>query len=152
MQRAGNDFCNTFAPVVNWYIVRLIFMMDDIAVWESRQIDYVLDFFLAKIYSDVDLHLQEIFHVDGEDKNEKYFLKLKKNIYRNRQAEGNLFYMLKIGLEDEGFKRNKLYPYLFVRNNCIFICYIDGCCIFSKDKETIYALLKTLEKTFKLTD
>ena len=30
--------------------------------------------------------------------------------------------------------------------------YVDGCCIFSKDKETIDALLKNISKTFKLTD
>ena len=38
------DFHNTFAPVVNWSTARLIIMMDEIAGWESRQIDYVLAF------------------------------------------------------------------------------------------------------------
>ena len=32
------------------------------------------------------------------------------------------------------------------------ICYNDDCCIFSKDKETINALLKNISNTFKLTD
>ena len=32
------------------------------------------------------------------------------------------------------------------------ICYVDDCCIFSKYKETIDALLKNLSKTFKLTN
>ena len=40
----------------------------------------------------------------------------------------------------------------FVRNNCIVICYVDDCCILSKDKGTIDALLTNLSKTFKLTD
>ena len=40
----------------------------------------------------------------------------------------------------------------FVRKNCIVIFYVDDSCIFSKDKETIDALLKNLSKTFKLTD
>ena len=39
-----------------------------------------------------------------------------------------------------------------MRNNCIVICYVDDCCIFSKDNETIDTLLKSLSKTFKLTD
>ena len=60
--------------------------------------------------------------------------------------------MLKTGLEDEGFKQNKLDPCIFVRKNCSVICYVDYCCIFSKDKETIDALLKNLSKTFKLND
>ena len=40
----------------------------------------------------------------------------------------------------------------FVRNNCIVICYVDDCCILSKDKGTIDAVLTNLSKTFKLTD
>ena len=38
------DIHKTFAPVVNWSTARLIIMMDEIAGWESRQIDYVLAF------------------------------------------------------------------------------------------------------------
>ena len=30
--------------------------------------------------------------------------------------------------------------------------YVDDCCIFSKDKEIIYSLLKHLSKTINLTD
>ena len=40
IQREGIDFHNTFAHVVNWSTVRLIFIMADMAGWESRQIDY----------------------------------------------------------------------------------------------------------------
>ena len=39
--------------------------------------------------------------------------------------------MLKTGLEDEGFKKNKVDPCLFVGNNCIVVFYIDDCCILS---------------------
>ena len=60
--------------------------------------------------------------------------------------------MIKTGLEDECFKQNKVDACLFVRNNCIVICYVDDCCIFSKDKETIDASLKNISKTFKLTN
>ena len=47
--------------------------------------------------------------------------------------------MLKTGLEDEGFKQDKVDPRLFVRKNCIVICYVEDCFIFSKYKETIDA-------------
>ena len=53
------DFHSTFASVVNWSTVRLIIMMDDIAGWESRHIDYVIAFSQATTYNDVYLHLQE---------------------------------------------------------------------------------------------
>ena len=76
---------------------------------------------------------------------------MNKYIYGTRQAAENWFDMLKTGLEYEGFKQNKVDPCIFVRNNCIVIFYVDDCCIFSKDKETIDALLKNISKTFKLT-
>ena len=60
--------------------------------------------------------------------------------------------MLKNGLGDEGFEQNKVEPCLVVRNNCIVIFYVDNCCILSKDKEKIDALLMNLSKAFKLTD
>ena len=60
--------------------------------------------------------------------------------------------MSKTGLEDEGFKQNKVYTCIFVRNNFIVIFYVEDCCIFSKDKGTIDALLKHLSKTFKPTN
>ena len=51
-------------------------MMAEMAGWESRRIDYVLAFSQAPIDSDVYPHLPPDFHVDGEDENETYFLKL----------------------------------------------------------------------------
>ena len=108
MQREGIDFHNTFSPVLNWSTVRFIIMMADMAVWESRNIDYVLFFFQAKIGSDVYIHLPTGFHLDGEDKNETHFLKLKKDLYGTRQAATNWFDMLKIVLENECFKQNKV--------------------------------------------
>ena len=82
MQREEIDFNNTFSHDVNWSTVRLIIMMDGMAVWESIQIDYVLAFPQLPIDSDVYLHLPTVFRVDGEDKNKTYFLMLKKNIYK----------------------------------------------------------------------
>ena len=117
------DFHNTFAPVENWSTVSLIIMMADMAGWESRKFDYVFDFSQAPIDSDVYLHLPE-----------------------------NWFDMLKTGLEDECIKQIKVDPCIFVINNCIVIFYFDDFCISSKDKQTIYALLINLSKTFKPTN
>ena len=62
-------FHNTLAPVVNWSTVRLLNMMDEMDVWESRKIDYVIAFPQAPIDSDVYPHLPAVFHVDGKEKN-----------------------------------------------------------------------------------
>ena len=138
-------FYNTFAHVINWSTVRLIIMMAEMAGWESRQIDDVL-FIKAPIDSDVYLHLTTGLHIYDKDKNAIYFLKLKKNIYGTRQAASNWFDMLKTGLKYEDFRQNKLDPCFFVRKKCIMIFYLGYCCIFSKDKEKIYELLKNSMK------
>ena len=67
MQREGIEFHNTFTPVVNWSTVRLIVMMADMAGWDSIQIDYVLSFSQALIYSDFYLCLPADFCEDGEE-------------------------------------------------------------------------------------
>ena len=63
-----------------------------------KTIDYVIAFSQAPINSDVYLCLPSVFHVDDEDENETYFLKLKKNIYGTRKAAEIWFDMLKTGL------------------------------------------------------
>ena len=73
---------------------------------------------------------------------------MKKNLYGTRKAAENWFNII----EDEGFKQNKVDPCNFVRNNCIFIRYVNYCCIVSKYKETIDALLKNISKKFMLID
>ena len=100
-----------------------------------------LAFSWPPIDSDVYPHLPVGFYVDGEDKNEIYFIKLKKNLYVTCQAAGNWFDMLQTGLEDEFYKQKKTDLYLFVRNICIVIWYVDDCCVFSKDKDTIDSLV-----------
>ena len=53
------DFHNTFAPVLNWFTVRFIVMMADMAGWESGKIDYVIAFSQSPTDSDVYFHLPE---------------------------------------------------------------------------------------------
>ena len=89
-------------------------MMSEMAGWVSRKIDYFLSLSQVPIDSYTYLHLPEGFHVDGKDKNEKYFLISKENLYGKHQAAENWFYMLKTGLEDEGLKLNKVEPCLLV--------------------------------------
>ena len=83
-------------------------MVAEMSGWESRQIDYVLDFSQTPIGSDVYLHLSGVFHVDIEDENETYSLTLTNNIYGTCQAAANWSDLLKTGLADEYFKQNEI--------------------------------------------
>ena len=107
MQQEGIDLHNTLAPVVNWSTVRLLVIIADMAGWKSRQIDYVLDLSKSTISSEVYLHLLEVLHVYGEDKNVIYFLNLKNNIYETRQAAANWFDMIKLDLKIKVLNKTK---------------------------------------------
>ena len=108
MQQERIYFHNTFAPVINWSAVRSIIMMAEMSRWESIQIDYVLALSqITNVYINVYLHLPAWFHVDGEYKNETYFIKSNNNIYGTRQSAEIWFDMLKTGLKYEGFKQKK---------------------------------------------
>ena len=123
MQQEGIDRHNTFSSVVNWSTVRLLVMMAEMARWESRQIQYVLDLSQAPIGSDAYLYLLEVFHVDGEDKNEICFLKLKKNLYGTCQTAANWFDTFKTGLEDEGLNKQVRFIYFSKKQfYCDFLC------------------------------
>ena len=108
------DYHNTFAPVVNWYIGRVIIMISEMAGWESIKIDYVLAFSFAPMYRDFYFYLPAGFYAYGEKENETYFLRLKKNRFETSQGSANKFSMLKTELEDEVFKQNKKDPCLSV--------------------------------------
>ena len=79
----------------------IIIMMDEMAGWESIQIDYVLDVSLAPVDIVAYLNLQAGFHVYGEE--DKYNI-LRKDLYGTRQAAANWFDMLKTELENKDFK------------------------------------------------
>ena len=68
---------------------------------DGNEKNYVLYLSQAPIDSNFYLNLPAGFHVDGEDENETYFLKLKKNPFGICQEAKNWFVMFKTGLEDE---------------------------------------------------
>ena len=118
--------------------------------WVTRQIDYVLAFSQAPIDSNVFCKLPTGFQ--GQDKNKRYCLRLKKNLYGTKQAAANWFEMLRDNLIDLGFTQSTIDPCLFLRCDCILISYVDDCLVFSKDQKTIDELLIKLGQRFVLTD
>ena len=60
--------------------------------------------------------------------------------------------MLTKGLEQCGFSQSTIDPYLFTRDNCIMISYVDNCLIFYKNKSVLEELILSLKDEFKLTN
>jgi hypothetical protein len=114
---------------------------------KGKQIYFTQAFPQAKLKEDIYLR----FPAGFEHKNEKWALKLKRNLYGLVQASRNWF--LKLSAIDErlGFKQSKSDPCLFLRKDMIIVLYTDDCLLYARDTKYIDSFVKTLRDDYKLT-
>jgi len=88
-QEYAVNFYETYAPVVTWYAIRLLFTLILLNNWFSRQIDFILAYPQADIEFDTYMRLPHgVTSTNGKSK----VLKLIKNIYGQKQA-GRVFFL-----------------------------------------------------------
>ena len=83
-QEFGANFFETYAPVVSWYAIRLFMTLSIINKWHTRQIDFVLAYPQAPIEQPIYMKLPP--GIGPKDMTKEYVLKLRKNIYGQKQA------------------------------------------------------------------
>ena len=92
MQRWGNSYWETYAPVVNILTVCLVLVIAKLHKLDSKAIDFVLAFPQADLKEDIWMSLPVGFQVDGqteEDSDWNYVLKLNRSLYGLKQASFN---------------------------------------------------------------
>jgi hypothetical protein len=114
---------------------------------KEKKIDFTQAFPQAKVKEDIYLRLPASF----EHKNEKWALKLKRNLYGLIQASRNWFLKLSAIYERIGFKQSKSDPYIFLRKDMIIVLYTDNCLLFARDTKDIDSFIKKLHDNYKLT-
>jgi hypothetical protein len=114
---------------------------------KGKQIDFTHSFPQAKLKEDIYLR----FPAGFEHKNEKWALKLKRNLYGLVQASRNWFLKLSAIYERLGFKQSKSDPCLFLRKDMIIVLYTDDCLLYAQDTKDIDSFVKTLRDDYKLT-
>ena len=150
-QQEGVDFFETYAPVVAWSTVRLVFVLAILKGLKSRQIDYVQAFPQAPLDDEVYMELPKGVMSENEGARD-YILRLRKNLYGLRQAAMNWFEYLKAGLIKRGFRQSTIDPCLFTKDDTILLVYVDDTLIFAKDQKVIDQLIESLRSEFDLTD
>ena len=90
MQRKGIDYWHTYALVVNWSTVKMVFLLTTLAGWYSRQIDYVLAYLQAPIDADIYCHLPAGFHIKNGNNDEYVIQLVKKYTVQSRQLPTGL--------------------------------------------------------------
>lgn len=85
-QEKGFNFWKTYAPVVNWFSIRLLLAKAVMSKWYTRQIDFISAYPQTDIETELFMKLPRGIELSSVS-NDLYCLRLKKNIYFNKSFE-----------------------------------------------------------------
>jgi hypothetical protein len=137
-QIQGIDYMKSFAPVVQWRTIRMANTLASMKNLKGKQSYFTQAFQQAKLKEDIYLRFPARF----EHKNEKWALKLKRNLYGLVQASRNLFLKLSAIYERLGFKQSTSDPCPFLRKDMIIVLYTDDCLLYTRDTKDIDSFIK----------
>ena len=154
MQTWGENYWETYAPVVNWLSVRTLMALSIIHDLETRSIDFILAFPQAELDVDIFMELPYGFDIDGS---KRFILKLNKNLYGLKNASHNFWMLLKSGLEARGYeKQSNADSCVFIGKDSIILVYVDDCIVISKRgssaADNLIKSLKEGHENFDFTD
>ena len=156
MQQWGENYWETYSPVVNMLSVRLLLAIAHIHGLDSKSIDFVLAFPQADIDIDIWMELPDGMDPSGDETNRrKYVLKLNKSLYGLKQASHNWYEKLKQALSDRKFSPSKIDPCIFMKDGIIVLVYVDDCIIVGDSMARIDVLIHSLQngpENFVLTE
>jgi hypothetical protein len=142
----GMNYYETCAPVVTWFAIRLMIIFRIIFCWALCQVNFVMAYLQAPIEMDIYMELpQGIQTAHGNSKD--HMLKLKKNIYGQKQAGRvwNLFLVDK--LLSIGFTTSLVDDCVFYRNDVIFMVYVDNDIFLGDDDSKLQQAIKDIQDT-----
>lgn len=133
----------TFAPVVEWSTVRMLFSLGLVHDWKTASIDFSNAFTQAvlpePIYLEVPTGLAK-----GNPQLRDQVMKIKTSLYGDRRAANLWYAKLRKTLEDIGFVCSDYDPCLFIRNDALLCLYVDDAIIHARDDATLDLVLQQL--------
>ena len=127
----GVDYFDTYAPVVSWTTVRLMFTLSIILGLKMKKVDYANAFVHTNLKETVYVEFPKDFEQDAQEHN--VVLKLNKSLYGLKQAPLAWFEKLCDGLKTQGFCQSTMEPCLFIHVDMICLIYVDDCLFFAQD-------------------
>ena len=149
MQEKGVNYWETYAPVIQWPVVRFILTMALTQGWHIKQVDYVLAYTQAVAETDMYMEAPKSFTFDtkGNQRAEDYVLKIKQNYYGQKQGARVWNQHLVERLKQVGFQQSAHDECLFYHGKCVYILYTDDSLLLGPDKEELDRLIVTMENS-----
>ena len=144
--KRGRDFDLTYAPVATWNAIRLVLTMVLINNWHTVQLDYVAAFPQAPIEKELYMYIPKGMTIEDGDKKD-YVLKLKRNLYGQRQAGRvwNKYLVQKLTSKKVGFVQSKYDECVFYKDGMVYILYTDDSIIAGPSKDKIDKTIKLIQ-------
>jgi hypothetical protein len=154
MQVHGENYWDTYAPVVNWISIRMMLTIAVIHKMYTTSIDFTLAFPQA----DTDVTIYMEVPIGCEVPEGDFVCKLIKNLYGLKQAARTWFEYLRDSLTEHedtggfGFKQSLVDPCIFYKDGVTLITWVDDCLIFARKKELADKVIEELKGKFTLTE
>ena len=133
----------TFAPVVEWSTIRMLFSLGILRDWKTASIDFKNAFTQGMLPKPVYLELPPGF-VKGNPTLSDMVMKVKTSLYGDRRAANVWYRAIRKGLEDLKFVVSEFDPCLFQRGDCLICLYVDDAIIHAQDDATIAKVLREI--------
>ena len=148
LQRESSNFTTneTFAPVVEWSTVRMLFSLGVLNEWKTASIDFKSAFTQATLPEPIYLELPPGFRKANPNLQD-VVMKITTSLYGDQRAANLWYNRIRKSLEDDmGFKCSDYDPCLFIRKDCLLCLYVDDAILHAKDDSVLEDVLKRLDE------
>jgi hypothetical protein len=140
----GMNYFETCTPVVTWFVIRLMIIFRIIFCWALSQVDFVMAYLQAPVEMDIYMELpQGIQTKHGNSK--EHVLKLKKNIYGQKQAGRMWNSFLVDKLTSIGFTTSLIDDCIFFCNDIIFMVYVEDSIFLGSNDLQLQEVIKEIQ-------
>ena len=161
-QEYGVNYWETYAPVVNWFSIRLFLVVALLLQWHARQVDFTLAYTQAEPECDMYMEVPRGFEVDEASgkltlrlksnpddprKDTGFALHLLRNLYGGKAAGRIWNQHLDAKLQDLGFVPSDIDECVYYRGSTVFLLYTDDGIILDADPAKIDSFIKEMART-----
>ena len=147
LQKGQFSSNETFAPVVEWSTVRMLFSLSVMHNWKSASIDFKNAFTQGVLPEPIFLELPAGFQKANPELS-GHVMKITTSLCGDRRAANIWHRKIRDALvsKEIGFECSVCDPCLFIRSDCMICLYVDDAIIHARDDATIEQVLKQIDE------